>query len=110
MPDVADAIRLYAGDSVGHGIEILVGHEGRTCYLHVRHHASGVIRRDGLYPNARALSADLRAALGLAPAADWLRAQGVPLASDLYDLNHDGAEIRAYFARTDRPLTPESLP
>lgn len=110
MPDAAHALRLYAGDSVGHRVEILVGHEGRTCYLCIRHHASGVTRRDGLYPNARALSADLRAALGLAPAADWLRAQAVPLTSELYDLNHDGAEIRAYFARTDRPLTPETLP
>lgn len=99
-------LRLIAGPSGDHAVEILVGHEGRTCYLWIAHGPSGVTRRDGLYPNARALSADLRAALGLSHAADWLRRQGVPLESALYDLNHDGADIRAYFARTDRPLTP----
>ena len=42
------------------------------------------------YPNARMLSADLVAELGLGPAVDLLVHQSVPRYHPLWDLNHSG--------------------
>lgn len=91
------ATRLYTGTIEGHCVSVLVG--AKACALRVRHDGLDVLRRDGRYPNARALSADLRALLGFAPALALLDAMAVPHDSDLYDLNQDRDAARALLAR-----------
>lgn len=92
-------MRLYTGAFEGHDIAILIGREGRPCVFHARHTGLDVVRRADRYPNARALSADLRGTLGFGPSLAVLQAMGVPTASDLYDLNQDGEAARTLIAR-----------
>ncbi len=89
--------RLFTGLIDGHCVSVLLG--PKACILRIHHDGLDVLRRNGRYTNARALSADLRATLGFGPALALLDTMAVPHDSDLYDLNQDRDAARTLLAR-----------
>ena len=84
-------MKTLNGHVAGYDILILVEDENRTCSMRVYLPPPiDLVVREGDYPNARMLSADLACQIGYGPACDFLHAHEVPQSSLLWHLNHSG--------------------
>lgn len=84
---------LHIIQSVVENKEITIVYEDGRDACHMTIHVLApfdMVTTDDTYPNLRKLSADLRCDIGLGPARDLLHDHGVPQASGLWFLNHDG--------------------
>ena len=69
-------------------VVLVADDDSKTYQLSVTYVDLNIDVVDSSYPNARVLSADLAAELGLGPAAALLERNGVPRTNPLWDLNH----------------------